>query len=131
MIPKQYVDMSKVTEEVFLPTRTYKISDDGKRIIGYTDGIDAMKQAVRLILKTERYEYIIYSWDYGVELKTLYGEDMGYVMSELKRRISEALMTDVRILDVTDFKFGKIGNELSVKFVVHTEFGTFEEAVNV
>lgn len=131
MIPKHNIDISEIKEEVILPTRTYKISNDGKRIVGYTDGIEAMKQAVRLILNTERYENLIYSWDYGVELKNLYGEDTGYVISELKRRITEALTTDVRILDVTDFKFVKSGSDLSVNFVAHTEFGAFEEALNV
>lgn len=131
MIPKQEFNISEIEGEIALPTRTYKISSDGKKIVGYTDGIDAMKQAVRLILNTERYEHLIYSWDYGVELKNLYGEDMGYAMSELKRRITEALMTDVRVLDVSDFKFKRSGNGLSVKFNVKTEFGDFEEAVNV
>ncbi|MFQ8776837.1 MAG: DUF2634 domain-containing protein [Roseburia sp.] len=29
-----------------------------------------MKQAIYNILNTERYQYIIFSWDYGVELRT-------------------------------------------------------------
>lgn len=93
----------------------------------YTDGLEAIKQAVYKILNTERYSYIIYSWNYGIELKDLFGQAMSYVCPELERRVTEALTQDSRITAVTDFEFdtSKRG-VLSTTFTVHTDLGSFE-----
>jgi len=106
------------------PTKTYRM-DTGQEVIrGYTDGLEAMKQAIYKILLTERYQYVMYSWDYGIELADLFGEPVSYVCPELERRIREALLWDDRIEDVTDFEFNlpKKG-VVQVSFTVHTMFG--------
>src|SRR5690606_29056146 len=90
-------------EEEQQPSLTYGIDFEKGRIIGMIDGLEAVKQAVFLILRTERYRYLIYSTDYGSELEGLIGRDSLFVQSELKRRIREALMQDDRIEDVTNF----------------------------
>ena len=80
------------------------------------------------ILNTEKYQYLIYSFDYGIELIDLYGEPVSYVCSELKRRITEALIQDDRIESVDNFTFEL--NEprtIYAKFLVHTIFGNIEE----
>lgn len=33
-----------------------------------------MKQAIYKILQTERFEYLIYSWNYGIELNAVVGK---------------------------------------------------------
>ena len=48
------------------PSYTYKLDIDKGRIKGMTDEADAMLQAVYLILSVERYQYPIYSYNYGV-----------------------------------------------------------------
>ena len=101
------------------------------RIDGYTDGLDAIVQAIYLILSTERYQHIIYSWDYGVELLTLIGKPMSYVIAELPRRITEALMTDNRIKEVSDFQFEKRGKQLHTTFNVVTDIGTISTEMGV
>ena len=58
-----------------------------------------MKQAIYKILNTERYQYVMYSWNYGIETLDLYGEPVSWGCPELESRIREALMTDDRILD--------------------------------
>lgn len=78
---------------------------DTGSIRGYTDGLDAMKQAIFKILQTERYQYIMYSWNYGIETLDLYGEPISYVCPELERRITEALLWDERIESVDNFEF--------------------------
>lgn len=132
-------------EEITYPNETYKInfakdinenkllnivsvnllteSTEMDKISGYIDGLESVIQAIYLILNTERYKFIIYSWDYGVELVDLYGKPIPYVIAELPRRITEALFVDDRIVDVTDFEFEKIGNSLSVTFKVHSNQG--------
>lgn len=91
------------------PSLTYamKLNDtDGKNsfFLGKTDDEDAIRQAVLKTINTERYEYEIYSWDYGIELQDLYGMPVSYVMSELKSRITDALLADDRIESVVNFE---------------------------
>ena len=101
------------------------------RINGYIDDLDAVKQAIYLILSTERYQYIIYSWDYGVELLDLIGKPMPYVQSELPRRIKEALIQDDRINDVIDFEFEKHGKKLHTTFTVISNVGNISTELEV
>ncbi|WP_304409697.1 DUF2634 domain-containing protein [Faecalibaculum rodentium] len=95
-----------------------------KRIRGHTDGLEAVRQAIYKIIMTERYQYVMYSWNYGIELLDLFGEPVTYVCPELKRRISEALLWDDRIrsVDNFDFDFPQKG-VVHVAFTVHTVFG--------
>ena len=88
-------------------------------------------QAIHLILSTERYKYNIYSWDYGVELIDLFGKPMPYVMSELPRRITEALTQDNRIDNVTNFEFEQKGKQLHTTFTVVTTAGNVSTALEV
>lgn len=109
------------------PTPTYKMNADILTVNGGTDGIEAMKQAVFKILSTERFQYPMYSADYGIELNDLYGQPPSYVCPELERRISEALSVDERIEGTENFSFdiGKKGC-VSARFTVNTIFGSFE-----
>ena len=114
------------------PSRTYRLEPNGKRIIGFTDGLEAMKQAVLLILNTERFRHEIYSWNYGNEINTALGEDFGLAQSNVKRFIKEALLQDERITDVDEFAFGKTArNTLNVSFTVNTIFGEIRSEVNL
>lgn len=113
-------------EEVTYPSKTYKIDINKSKMNGYTDDIEAIIQSIYLILNTERYEYIIYSWDYGVELLDLYGQPMSYVISELERRITEALMQDDRITEVKNFNFDTSKKVIHVTFDVVTDLGIIQ-----
>lgn len=115
------------------PSKTYFMDIETERIRGFTNDINSMKQAVFKILNTERYQYVIYSWNYGIETIDLYGQNTAYVMSELKRRISEALLWDSRITSVDNFEFSTERGKINCKFIVHTIFGDVdaERAVNV
>lgn len=139
MIPNVNILMEEITEVTY-PNRTYKIfinkEDIDKperqdRINGYTNDLEAIKQAIYLILSTERYKFIIYSWDFGVELVDLIGKPMPYVMSELPRRIKEALTQDDRIDDVIDFEFERSGKKLHTTFTVVTTAGNIPTELEV
>ncbi len=115
------------------PSKNYKLHIEKNTISGTCDGLEAMKQVIYKILNTERYQHIIYSWNYGIELLDLYGEPITYVLPEIQRRITEALIQDDRINSVDDFNFDTIGKgTVSVTFTVHTIFGDIQEekAVN-
>lgn len=118
------IDTSIEIEENYIgPTRTYKIKDN--RIVGFTDGKEALKQAIYLILNTERYEHLIYSDDYGSELKGLIGKDRDIAESEYKRRIKEALLQDDRINNVDNFIFKYDGDGVLIEFTVFSIYGEF------
>ena len=83
-----------------------------------------MEQAIYKILLTERYQYLIYSWNYGIELKDLFGKPISYCCVELERRIKEALLQDTRITNVYNFEFENPKFEtVLVKFIADTIFG--------
>ncbi len=126
MIPQTSALTDGAAETTAAPTRTYGLDWERGRIQGHTDGADAMKQAIYLILSTERYQYPVYSWNYGVELMELFGKPVSYVLPELKRRITEALMQDDRVTAVDQFSFETEGGKVHVTFVAHTVFGEME-----
>lgn len=114
------------------PSKQHMMILDRNRIIGTCDKLQSVRQAVFKILSTERYEYLIYSWNYGIELKDLFGKSVMYVCPEIERRVKEALLQDDRITSVTDFNFdvSKRG-VVSVTFTVRTIFGDIDEGMVV
>lgn len=126
MIPLIYDDLQPDFEITTQPARTYRLNLNEMRIGGYIDGQEAMKQAIYKILNTERYDYLIYSWNYGSELAELYGQPIPYVYSEIRRKITEALLRDDRITDVGDFSFSQNNEKVTVKFTVTTTEGLIE-----
>lgn len=115
------------------PSKTYYLNIENSTINGYCDGIDAIKQTIYCILNTERFEHLIYSWNYGIELKDLIGESSTYVIPELERVITEALVQDDRIEEVYNFNFEINRNKIIATFNVITTVGeiTIEKVVNI
>jgi len=113
-------------------TRTYRMDLEGKRIRGFTDGLEAMVQIVYKKLQTERHRYLIYSRNFAVELEDLIGEPISFVIPEIESRIREALLWDTRITSVTDFTFDVYKNYVVTTFRVYTVYGDFvaERVVN-
>ncbi len=112
-----------VEEEI--ASRDYALDYEKGRISGNREGLEEVRQAVFFILNTERYEHLIYPWNYGAELVDLIGKTMEYVIPEAERRITEALTQDDRIGIVDNFCFEQNKGKLKVLFTVHTNFGDF------
>ncbi len=109
------------------PSKTYAMRFNELSVNGNKDELEAVKQAVFKILQTERYRYIMYSNNYGIELCDLFGEPVSYVCPELERRITEALLWDDRIESVSDFNFSfPEKGTVFVTFNVQSVFGSFE-----
>lgn len=105
-----------------LPSKTYGIMND--RFVGHIDDLQAMEQAIGKILLTERYEWLIYTDNYGSEFANLIGESFDLAKSELSRIIREALSVDDRITEVKDIEILQPnGDKLDVRFTVQTIFG--------
>lgn len=116
-------NIEEVTEQT---SKTYYLNIEKNTIANFCDGIEAMKQTIYCILNTERFEHLIYSWNYGIELKHLIGENTTFVIPELERVIQEALLQDDRISKVNNFEFNVEKNSIIVKFTVTTTVGEIQ-----
>lgn len=133
MIPTTNTILNNELEVQEQPSKNYKMYFDEEIINGYRDELEAMKQVIFKILNTERYQYLIYSKYYGIELLDLFGEPVSYVCPELERRIIESLIQDDRIDSVDSFSFDiSQKRTVHVTFIVHTVFGEVnaEKVVN-
>ena len=109
------------------PGYTYKLDVNKNTVSGFVDNKEAFRQAVYKILNTERYDHVIYSTDYGVELRALIGMPIYYVVPEIERRVTEAIMQDDRTVDVYGFEFDTTKRGVvSVKFHVTSIYGDVE-----
>ncbi len=109
------------------PGRTYHIDLRQKRIYGYCDGIEAIRQAVYKILATVRFEQVIYSDNYGSRIIDCMDRLKPYVWAEIEDTITQALLYDDRITALEGFEFTEDkGNKvLNVNFTVKTTLGDF------
>ena len=112
-----------VQEEAFT-NRTYKLSSD--KIEGFVDELEALKQSIYKTLSTERYEYPIYSFSYGIAWKELIGEEEAYVRAEMKRMIQETLLRDNRTTEGDGFSFTFSGDVCHCTFQVSSIYGETE-----
>ena len=128
MIPAKN-DILELEGEYFLeqqPSQTFSIDFENEEMDGFTDGLDAMRQAIFCILNTERFEHLIYSWDYGSQLHDLIGIDSDLALPEIERIVTEALLEDDRIIEVDDFEFDMEKGVVFCSFRVITIFGELE-----
>lgn len=132
MIPEQNItDIRFIegVEEVSYPSLTWKIDFELARMRGYVDELDALVQSIYKELNTERYDYIIYDDNYGLQLKDLYGKPKNYCYVVLTNRITECLLINNKITGVNNFKYNRAeskGDILAISFTVESVYGTIE-----
>lgn len=131
MIPQVQDDIRQDFTIQALPSKTFRMNHDNQTIVGTIDQIKAVEQAVFLVLNVERYEYLIYSWNYGVELRSLIGKDVEYCIPEIERRVREALLQDDRITAVQDFQFDVNKKKVLTSFTVVSIFGKIDTEMEV
>lgn len=113
-------------QSVMSPSLTYRMDWGLKRITGTVDALEAVRQAAIKVLQTERYEFLIYSADYGTEWNLLLGKDRLLVRAELQRIVSEALLQDERIRGLEQAEITFNGDQVSFNCTVVTYYGNFE-----
>ena len=92
---------------------------DGAGRIVIADGYTAWVQWCVKTVLTERFAYLAYSWNYGVEVEQAIKQpDRALVEMEIERTITEALMADPRTELVRDFSFKWHADELYVSFTI-------------
>lgn len=125
MIPEVTTNLTEVELEVS-PSLTYGVDFEAGRMTDNIDNLDAVKQAVRKILSTERYAYVIYSSQYGIQLLQLIGQDYDYIVTALRKIIEDAISIDDRITGIEDYTATPIdANSVSVSFTVTSIYGNF------
>jgi phage baseplate assembly protein W len=120
-----------VTEQ---PTKTYVLDfDSGDVTSSFIDGTEAVKQAVQKSILSARSRFLIYDDEYGCELDELIGEEISAELleAEINRVITEALLVDDRITDVTDIIAVRTGDQLYITISVSTVYGEVETEVTV
>lgn len=91
------------------------------------EGNESIKVWCYKAIKTPRFQYDIYSWDYGSEVLSLIGKQYtpSLTQSELKRYIEEALLINPYILEVnvldTSFKDTLLSANVKVKTIYEGE----------
>lgn len=112
-------------------SNTYKLIYLKDRLKGFTDEIEALKQTIYFILNTERYDYLIYDWNYGFQIKDLIGQNPNDILQTIQARISDALIQDTRITEVSNFSFDVIKNKVKTTFTIKSIFGDLQQEVNI
>lgn len=104
---------------------------EGQHIL--LSGNPALEVWIYKALKTERFEYLAYSWQYGIELKPFIGKVMGVQerYSELRRVITECLMVNPYIKSIDSFSItpGNRAELVRLHITLTTVYG--EVAINV
>ncbi len=124
MGPQIKVENINIIDDDIQPNLTFGIDFENKKIVGKIDNLDALEQAVYMILSTARYENIIFSFNYGNELSNLIGSKFDFVKSEAERYVREAILSDIRFKDIIDFEIKKTNiDSCSMSFKVITNEG--------
>ncbi|WP_213997065.1 DUF2634 domain-containing protein [Tepidanaerobacter syntrophicus] len=100
---------------------------DGAGKILVADGHTAWVQLCTKTLLTERFAYLSYSSDYGVEIeKVMKEKSRKTIETEIERTITEALLADPRTESVSDFSFEWSGDSLLVSMTATPVIGHSE-----
>ena len=108
------------------------IKTEEDRIVGFVDNLEAIKQSIYHILSIERYAYLIYDDNYGVEFEQYIGKDFDYINATIENTLQEALLYDLRILDVSVDNIEQIDiNKVAINFTVDTIYGNLVMEVSI
>ena len=116
----------QLQDEAFTKPKEYEIDFKTGQLTGrVVDGKEAVMAWVWMALKTPRYRYYIYSWDYGLERETLIGQGYSeeYTKAELEAMIEACLLVNPYIEGINDFEAEFQDSTLTASFYLDTQFG--------
>lgn len=89
---------------------------------------DALKIWIYKALMTPRYRHLAYTEDYGNEMYDLIAQsiDQEVLLLELKRYVTEALMYNEYIRELSGFEFEINGSAIFIKFTVTSIYGELQ-----
>jgi hypothetical protein len=128
-------ELALVTPDVTASSiREYEVDFDTGRLTGkIVTGVEALCVWAYLALKSKRYRWVIYSWQYGEEYTNLigYSFDEDYLYSEVKRYIEECLFINEHITAIENLDVTQVNEKLHIKFKMITDVGSEEVTVYV
>ncbi len=139
------IEIDTISASAEKPSKTYALTLDTKRfeavyssgdkviyhgrIIGYTDGQEAVKQAIRKALITPRFKCLIYNNQYGSEIEAAITADDAsreYIKAAVPNFVEDCLKPDSRILSISDFNFEFKDDCAYIEFTADTIFGKID-----
>lgn len=143
-------ELTNTTETQSIPSKTYRLQtekasvlvedieqstvdikiEEIDRIKGFVDGREAVRQAIYHILMTERYAYLIYDNNYGIELNQYIGQGFDYLVSTIEETLRDAILQDLRMTEVNVDNIYKYENDIAlVEFTVDSIYGDLQMEV--
>ena len=88
---------------------------------------EALQIWIYKALKAKRFVWPAYTHDYGTEIENVIGisNDPDIIDSEIRRHITETLMVNPYLQELSDFYFAHDNDVVTVEFVVTTVYGRF------
>ncbi len=109
--------------------REYGVDYETGQLTGQVvEGKEAVKVWVWCCIKTPRFRFPIYSWQYGTEFEDYIGQALSdeYINADLLTELEEALLINPYISAIEDFFAERSGDRMHIRFTVITQFGGLE-----
>ena len=113
-------------EDELKTPKEYEIDFSTGQLTGkIVTGKEAIKVWIWLALKTPRYRYYIYSWDYGQEFEDLIGQGYTdeYIETETQRMTEDRLLVNEHIDSITDYSMSNQNGTVTISFTANTMYG--------
>ena len=130
-LPKDTVNLAQGVVFQEYPTKTWYVNQNTGQVTGMADGYTAIKQAVEILFSVERFDWQIYTPNFGMQWNGLVGLNPDYVALEIQRRALDAISTDNRMTGIADFTYTVNGDSLTASFVVQTVYGDVPQKITV
>ena len=130
-LPESTINLSQGVTFQEWPTNTWYVNPSTKQVSGMADGQLAMRQAVEIHFSTERFDWQIYTPNFGMQWRGLIGQNPGYVGLEIQRRIQDAIKPDRRMTGIENFSYQVKDENLIVEFTVQTVYGAISQRITV
>lgn len=131
MLPEDNINISNGVQFVDYPSDTWYIDRGRNRLTKKITGYAAVKQAVEALFNIERFHWQIYTPNYGIDYTGLIGENASFVAQEFHRRAKDAILTDSRLLGISDYKYSVSGDSILIEFNVNTAYGDISQTVTI
>lgn len=130
-MPDTYIPIpvETVQEAEELPSKTYRLDFERKRIYGKIDGIEAVRQAIKKALLTPRFACLIYDNQYGSEIEdAIIAKDASreYTEAAAEGFVKDAMLADTRVLSINNFSIEFEDDEARIRLTADTIFGETE-----
>lgn len=95
------------------------------------EGLEAVKSWCFRALQTQRYKYLAYTWDYGIDLEQFTGKVLtDKVKIDIIKEIIDCLKENKHVTDVIDFNFITDKRAVTINFKIVTDYGDISEEVS-